>query len=89
MGNVFYPFRGPSPPFFLKFLPRQRRKLFPYEWIVAQQVEERQQSDGTTTTVRPIPIPDSAIRVDYKTKYLVGTTVVATSYFQSGFCVRL
>jgi hypothetical protein len=81
--NVFFPYNGPSPPRFLLLFPRQRRQLFLYEWIIAKQL----QSNGNNRLVRDTPRLTRNFQVQYQS-FLNETKIVASSYFQSGFCVR-
>lgn len=74
---VFFNYNGPSPPFYLWFIRRQRRNLFIYEWIITKQLIDN----------RTLPILDQNFQVDYK-KFLNETENPISSYFVSGFCAR-
>jgi hypothetical protein len=71
----FSVYRGPSPP---TYIPGIESQHFIYEWIVSKQ----------NSFVDEPPLVESTTQFDYQ-KYLkdVNATLVASTYFSSGFCV--
>jgi len=72
----FSAYRGPSPP---TYIPGIESQHFIYEWIVSKQ----------NSFVEDTPLVESTTQFDFQ-KYLkdVNATLVASTYFSSGFCVE-
>lgn len=73
---AFAKYRGPSPP---SYIPGIESQHFIYEWIVSKQ----------DAYVPEPPLVESFTQFDYN-QYLndVNATLVTSTYFSSGFCVR-
>jgi hypothetical protein len=74
--NPFSAYRGPSPQ---SYIPGIQSQHFIYEWIVSKQ----------NAFVEEPPIVESTTQFNFR-KYLedVNATLVSSTYFSSGFCVR-
>lgn len=80
--SAFSAYRGPSPPFFVAFIPIVRRQPINYEYIIAEQVGQRDEKTSL----------DSNLNFDYEEFLDIGrsSTIGAlySTYFASGFCVN-